>query len=127
MTAKKLMLLAAAIAGLSGVILAAAGSHLVTGLDEFDHYKSWQAANSMHLLHAVVLLFLSSRYVQPDGRLITFAATAFVLGIVLFSGSVYLSLALSLTNMTKIAPLGGLLLMLGWLLIGAHAVGRRGR
>ena len=126
MTTDRRIFLAAALTGLSGVILAAVGSHLVPGIDEFGKYKSWQVANSMHLLHALVLLVLASRYQRTGDKVIFAAAVAILLGVVLFSGSIYLSLMASLTGATIVAPPGGLLLMLGWLLIAAHAFRQSG-
>jgi uncharacterized membrane protein YgdD (TMEM256/DUF423 family) len=124
MTVARCILLLAALAGLSGVVLAAVGSHLVPALSGFDHYKSWQSATNMHLLHSVVLLFLASLYDRSGDGLIVYAAIAIVLGIILFSGSIYLSLILAAS--TRLAPVGGLLLMLGWLLIGVYAIRRPG-
>ena len=48
--------------GLSGVVMAALGSHVVadTGVPGPDRYRSWQAANLLHLLHAVTLLSLAA-------------------------------------------------------------------
>ena len=122
MTKSGLILLAGALAGLSGVILAALGSHMVPGLDELAKYKSWQAANNMHLLHAVVLLFLALLHRGSGDRMIFVSSLVILLGVVLFSGSIYLSLMASMAGATRVAPVGGLLLMLGWLLLAVHAL-----
>ena len=121
MTKSRLILLVGALAGLLGVILAALGSHMVPGLDELAKYKSWQAANSMHLLHSVALLFLALLHRNSGDRMIFVASLVILLGVVLFSGSIYLSLMASMAGATRVAPAGGLLLMLGWLLIAVHA------
>jgi uncharacterized membrane protein YgdD (TMEM256/DUF423 family) len=55
----RLIALAGAIAALSGVVVAAAGSHAVAGMDDLVRYRAWQSALSMHLFHAVALLALA--------------------------------------------------------------------
>jgi len=122
MTLARRILVVAGLLGLSGVVLAAMGSHVVAGMDEPANYRSWQSANGMHLLHALVLLFIVNRYPPGGDRLLLAAVASFVAGIVLFSGSIYLSLLVPVAGVTSVAPAGGLLLMLGWLLIVANAL-----
>lgn len=107
---------------MSAVILAALGSHAVPGLDNPEHYKSWQTASNFHLLHAVALLGLAAVYKNSGSRLLLLAALAFVSGIVFFSGSIYLSLMLSIEGASQFAPVGGLLLMVDWLMIIVHSL-----
>jgi len=58
------------------------------------------------------------------GRLAHAAALAFALGMVLFCGAVYAQ-GFTGTSLGPVAPTGGTLLMLGWLLLGLSAL--RGR
>ena len=58
------------------------------------------------------------------GRLAHAAGAAFTLGLVLFCGAVY-SLALAGISWGLLAPTGGMLLMVGWLLLGASALRAR--
>ena len=124
MATDRLMLLIAALTGLSGLVLAAAGSHVAPGLNEFANYKSWQAASNMHLVHAVTLLFLSVLYARAPAKLIVSAAVFMAVGVVLFSGSIYASITGVLPGITRVAPAGGTLMMLGWLQIAIHALRR---
>jgi uncharacterized membrane protein YgdD (TMEM256/DUF423 family) len=111
--ARTVGLLGAAL-GLSGVVLAALGSHAVPGMDDPSNYRSWQAASLLHLVHAVALLALGVQLRRQPGRAILVAALLLVAGVVLFSGSIYARVALDLGRTFNIAPLGGLLLMVGW-------------
>ena len=122
MTVDRMIMLAGAIAGFSGVILAAAGSHMLPGLDNTESFRSWQSANDMHLLHSVLLIALASVYRQSGTRMLLLASVVITAGIIVFSGSIYLSLAASMAGATRFAPLGGSLLILGWLLIAVHAM-----
>jgi len=97
----------ASLLGASGVILGAFGAHgLKAVLAANGSLEIWHTASFYHLLHAVVLLWANAR------RL---AFRLFALGILVFSGSLY-ALALSgLKWLGAITPLGGLLLIAGWL------------
>lgn len=123
MTVRRLMILVGGLLGFSGVILAAAGSHMIPGLDDAVAFKSWQSANSMHLLHAISLIALAALYRQQGGQLILLAAVLITAGVTLFSGSIYLSLMTDLEGATRFAPVGGTLLILGWLMIAVSAFG----
>ncbi len=109
----------AALLGALGVGLGAFGAH---GLAKFlaagNHAATWETAARYHLLHALALLIVGVRQQQqPGNAALGRAAGCFTGGIVLFSGSLY---ALSLTGarwLGPITPLGGVLLIAGWLLL----------
>ena len=100
----------AAIMGFLGVALGAFGAHaLKDTLTANDHLATWKTAVLYHLIHALALMFLGLFPV-----LSRVAAWSFLIGIVLFSGSLYL---LSLSDVSKlgmITPLGGLAFLVGW-------------
>ena len=79
-------------------------------------YQMW------HALALIAVAWLASRGTRNPPWTITAAGWAFVAGIIIFSGSLY---GLSLTGMqgfAHMAPIGGLLLMAGWLAVLASAV-----
>lgn len=102
--------------GLSGVILAALGGHAVPGMDDPENFNHWRTANLMHLVHAPALLALAALARGAPSRLIRYAASLTMLGVVLFSGSLYVMVAYGLAGTFNLAPAGGLALMAGWLL-----------
>jgi uncharacterized membrane protein YgdD (TMEM256/DUF423 family) len=97
--------------GFFGVLLGAFGAHaLHARLEAAGTMAAWQTGVLYHLIHAVALLAITSR--NAVSRL-TF--WCFFVGVVVFSGSLYL---LALTNIRwfgAITPLGGLGMLLGWL------------
>ena len=117
MRAGRWLIALAALLGFSGVLLAALGSHAVPGMDQAANYRSWQSANMLHLVHAVVLLVLGTHALQQPSRLLLVPAGLIFLGILLFSGSIYARVALELESTFNLAPIGGFSLMLGWLLL----------
>ncbi len=100
----------AAVFGATGVALGAFGAHgLKSILAANESLEVWRTASSYHLLHAVVLLWLAGRHPQYRKSFVFLT-----LGILTFSGSLYV---LALTNVRilgAITPLGGLMLILGW-------------
>jgi len=106
-----------------GVALGAFGAHgLEAILEENNRVETWNTAVLYHLIHGMGLLFVGLFRVPPRGVWI-----CFTLGILIFSGSLYV---LALTNFTKlgmITPVGGLAFLLGWLtlFLGAGALVKR--
>ena len=101
----------AAIFGATGVALGAFGAHgLKAILTANESLEIWRTASTYHLLHAIALLSLASR---PSGYGIAFKC--FAIGLIVFSGSLY---ALAITNLKMlgaITPIGGLILIVGWI------------
>jgi uncharacterized membrane protein YgdD (TMEM256/DUF423 family) len=101
----------AAILGFLGVLFGAFGAHVLRGLlEQLGTAQLWQTAVLYHLVHAVVLLVLSGWRPLPR-----FAYCLILVGVMIFSGSLY---ALALTNFKwfgAITPLGGVGMLSGWL------------
>ena len=108
---------AAAILGFLGVALGAFGAHgLEDKLVENDRVATWDTAVLYHLIHAVALLAVGLLARPP-----LVVVYGFVIGVVIFSGTLYV---LSLTNMTElgmITPLGGVAFLVGWAVLVAKA------
>ena len=105
--------LVAGMSGFLGIALGAFGAHALKGvLASHQTLAIWNTAVLYHLIHAPILLWLAGRE-----RIVIMPILLFGSGILLFSGSLY---ALALTDIRwlgAITPLGGLLLMAGWLWI----------
>ena len=113
-----------AIFGALGVVFGAFGAHaLRESFDEFPKAREWYETGVLyHLLHALAL-FAASRVRGAGAR---GAATAFGVGIVLFSGSLYLLALTRVTRWGMVTPFGGLAFLVGWALL-AVAVWRESR
>jgi len=104
----------AAVSGMLAVVAGAFGAHgLKTRLDP-EQLASWMTAAQYHLIHSVVLLALAL-YASSGGKPIKLSGTLFSAGILLFSGSIYLLLLTKMRWLGPVTPIGGLLLILGWL------------
>lgn len=111
----------AALCGL-GVLLGAFGAHGLAGRIAPEMLSVFETGVRYHLVHGLALLgvaWAASRW--PSG-LIDAAGWLFVLGIVVFSGSLYV---LSITGtrwLGAITPIGGLCLTVGWLVLAIGAM-----
>ena len=74
--------------------------------------------------HALALLGCGL-WAERRGGLAHWAGAAFALGTLLFCGAVY-AIGLGGVSLGVVAPTGGILLMLGWLLLAASALRRPG-
>ena len=123
-------LLAAGIVGLTGVAIGAFGAHAwKSTLVERGMLQAWETGSRYHLLHAVALLGIAACVRVATGprsaRLLVFAAQLWVVGIVLFSGSVYWLAMGGPRWLGPVTPVGGVALMAGWLLVAIAAIPKR--
>ena len=107
------------LAGLLAVAMAAVAAHALAGLDP-ARVRMVESAIQMQGWHALALVGCGL-WAPRGGRLADLAGAAFVAGIVLFCGAVY-ALGLANVSLGILAPTGGILLMLGWLLLGISAL-----
>jgi uncharacterized membrane protein YgdD (TMEM256/DUF423 family) len=107
-------LITAAVAGFSGVALGAFGAHGLKGVLSADMLTVYQTAVQYHLIHAVVLLALSLWLQVQPSRWLSWSARLMLLGLILFSGSLYLLALSGVRPLGMITPLGGVSWLLGW-------------
>jgi uncharacterized membrane protein YgdD (TMEM256/DUF423 family) len=101
-----------AVVGFLAVALGAFGAHgLKTTLEANNQLPNWNTAAHYHLIHAVAMLAVALH--APARKC---AWWLWLGGIILFSGSLYV---IGLTNLrilgAFVTPVGGVLLMAGWL------------
>jgi uncharacterized membrane protein YgdD (TMEM256/DUF423 family) len=110
----------AGIFGLLAVALGAFGAHELQNMLLPNEKAVFDTASRYHFYHTLALVFVVILYSRDESRMLRLAAYAFIDGIVLFSGSLYL---LSTKNILGIAswsflgpitPVGGLFFLIGW-------------
>lgn len=118
------ILVTAALLGALAVVLGAFGAHALRDALDEKSLAIWQTAVDYQFRHVLALLAAGLLARAQANRAITFAAVAFVAGIVLFSGSLY-ALALGAPRFVgAITPLGGAALIAGWLALAWSALRR---
>lgn len=125
----RFLLVAAAIAGATGVSLGAFAAHGLEGLLQSQGLEpeliakrvgQFETGSRYHLVHAVVLLALAALGTNASS-LIVKSGSLFLAGIVLFSGSLYLLVLTETPWMGAITPLGGVAWIVAWALLAFAA------
>ena len=111
----KISFLFAAATGALAVVLGAFGAHLLRGRIEERLFETFQTAVEYQMYHCLALMMVAI-LMRERGRSLALdiASYAFILGVLLFSGSLY---GLVLTNMEwigPVTPVGGLCFIVGW-------------
>ena len=99
------------------VALGAFAAHGLKSRLSADMLTIFEVGVRYHMYHALALLavaWASSRWPESSAQ---FAGWSFIIGIIIFSGSLYI---LSITGMRwlgAITPIGGVAFLLGWLIL----------
>jgi uncharacterized membrane protein YgdD (TMEM256/DUF423 family) len=107
--------------GLVAVGLGAFGAHGLKGVASAEAVGWWETAARYHLFHSLALLALGLfQQHRPGGDA---AGFCLLFGSAVFSGTLY-AMALGAPRwLGAVTPVGGLAMMLGWLLLAWHARG----
>ena len=107
----------AGVFGALGVLLGAFGAHALGDVLSPARLATFETATRYHLVHTALVAVIA--LAAPAGRLYTTSAIAFVVGVILFSGSLYLLVVLDAPLLGAVTPLGGAAFLVGW---GALAI-----
>jgi uncharacterized membrane protein YgdD (TMEM256/DUF423 family) len=116
----------AALLGMLAVILGAFGAHGLKAIVSPSHLDTWHTAVQYHFYHVFALLFLAVSNL-PKSKAASVAYYCFLLGILCFSGSLYLLTLMDLNGMAwvrglgPVTPLGGLFFIIGWVALAVAA------
>ena len=111
---KKFMAIAAVFAMLA-TVSSAFVAHLLK--DSFNAYQLaiFQTGVFYQFIHSLGLLGVGLVYFHLPHRYIKLSGNLFIIGIILFSGSLYLISMLQMKSLGIMTPIGGLAFVLGWL------------
>ena len=101
--------------GLLAVLLGAFAAHALRDVVSDDSLSSWRTAVNYQMSHALVLLFTGLWRQLGGPRLLDVAGSLFSIGVLAFSGSIYLLVLLEVPWTGPLTPPGGLSLIGGWL------------
>ena len=115
---QKLFLLAASIFGILGTIIDAFGTHkFAPYLREVGRLDTFETAIKYQFYHTFVLLVIGVLLFNSQPKMLIYAGYSFILGIIIFSGSLYILCATGITRLGIITPIGGLAFITGWILL----------
>ena len=117
----RVFLMLAAFFGFTGVALGAFAAHGLKGRLTEHYLAIFHTGVTYQLVHTLALLGVALLATQLQSRLVTWAGFCFALGIVLFSGSLYLLTMSGIAKLGIITPIGGVAFLVGWLCLGLAA------
>ncbi len=108
----------------TSVLLGAFASHLLKDYVSVKALAAWETGVTYQMYHALALILLALliNQLEEPSLALMIGGIAFIVGIILFSGSLY---ALGLTKIREfgaITPLGGIAFILGWLCLAVSAI-----
>ena len=122
-TMTKKTLIISGILGCTAVIFGAMGAHALKKLITAEQLISFETAVKYQIYHALAILILGIIYKNSPSKYLKYSINLFLAGVIIFSGSIYF---LSLKDLLgfkfinylgPITPLGGILLISGWIFI----------
>lgn len=121
-------IISGAIHGFLAVALGAFGAHALENvLDEYG-IGIWNTAIQYQMLHAVALLavgILMSKPLLGEVKKLKIAVICFNLGVVFFSGSLFVLALSGIKVLGAVTPIGGVLFLVGWIFIIVSTMNHR--
>ncbi|HUM66648.1 MAG TPA: DUF423 domain-containing protein [Chitinophagaceae bacterium] len=118
----KIFLSIGALLGALAVALGAFGAHGLKKIVPPETVNTFQTGVQYQMYHALALIAVAIVFEKFPGRLMEWSGISFCIGVLLFSGSLYLLTMLKATGkvglegLGMITPFGGLFFIVGWLL-----------
>ena len=104
--------------GLLVIVFGAFGAHALKKVLSIDEINSFETAVRYQMYHVIILLFVNT-YTGFTSKVKKHISWSFFIGILLFSGSIYLMhlTSISAKQIWFITPLGGLTFVYGWFIM----------
>lgn len=108
--------------GFSGVALGAFGSHGLKKIISPEMLAVFETAVRYQMYHAFTLCVTAILVERSERRFAKISGFAFIIGIILFCGSLYLMALSGVRALGFITPFGGVSFLLGWLFLFLSAL-----
>lgn len=118
----KLWLTIGALSGFLAVAFGAFGAHGLVNRVTPDQLNAYEIGARYHMYHALALLAVAWLATQGDSALVSTAGWAFVVGTLLFSGSLYILGITGSRALVLATPIGGVAFLFGWACLAARAL-----
>lgn len=103
------------------VLMGAFGAHAIREKIEDSLYQTYQTSSHYFMIHSIALVIYGLFCITSKSEMKTWPGALFILGILLFSGSLYALVFTGIPTFGMITPLGGLTLIAAWIGFGLHA------
>jgi uncharacterized membrane protein YgdD (TMEM256/DUF423 family) len=118
MNDKKFWIIISAVSGFTAVAIGAFGAHGMREKLSTEMLEVYKTGVLYQFIHTIVLLILSlTNFIKTK-----FASIFFLMGIILFSFSLYLYSTSGIQFFAMITPVGGVCFLIGWLFLIVEAI-----
>lgn len=115
---QKTFLIIGSVLGALSVIIGAFGAHALKGLlESTGRIETFETAVKYQFFHALGLILLGILMFNLKHQFFQYAGYSFVIGTIVFSGSLYILCLTGITKFGIITPLGGLVMIAGWIFL----------
>jgi uncharacterized membrane protein YgdD (TMEM256/DUF423 family) len=115
MVERKFWLMLGAIGAALAVSTGAFGAHILEPIVTESVFITYQKAVRYQMYHSIGLILVAFLTSQTPAKVINIAGWCFLIGIVTFSGSLYLIVFTGFTWLGAITPIGGFAFVIGWI------------
>jgi len=118
----KRFLVTIGIMGAISVLMGAVGAHILEDNISDKYLNMFNTANEFLMYHALALIGLTAMNRNVSRSYLNTIYYLFVIGIILFSGTLYITSLTELTGFSlglsgTLTPIGGILLIIGWIAV----------
>ncbi|RKQ31530.1 DUF423 domain-containing protein [Oceanobacillus halophilus] len=118
----KLFLILGALNGFIAVALGAFGAHGLEARLTEKQLATWNTGVQYQMFHTMALLVTGLLLAKFQSGALNWAGWMFFIGIVIFSGSLYIYSTTAIKTFAMITPLGGVAFLIGWVLLGIAVI-----
>ena len=118
---RRQLLVSAAILGAIAVVAGAFGAHALSARVPAKMLDVWATGVRYQMWHVLALLAAGALFGRLSDRTLRAAGIAWIAGIILFCGSLYLLVLTGNRTFGAATPVGGLFLVAGWVLFALAA------
>jgi uncharacterized membrane protein YgdD (TMEM256/DUF423 family) len=111
----------AAVSGMTAVMLGAFGAHGLKKVISPEMLEVFKTGVQYQFYHTFALLAVGILMYFGESKALKWSANLFLIGILLFSGSLYILAITGIKPLGIITPFGGVAFIIGWILLAVHA------
>jgi uncharacterized membrane protein YgdD (TMEM256/DUF423 family) len=120
----KFFLAAGSISGALAVILGAFGAHALKARLEPHLFEIFEKGIQYHFYHTFALFIVAILFQFRGSQCLTYSGIAFIVGIILFSFSLYVYALTGNKAFAIITPFGGVGFIVGWVSLLVYSLGK---
>lgn len=114
----RLLVILGAVFGFLAVALGAFGAHILEGNISDKMLNTWEKAVKYQMFHTVPIIIAAILYAKSHLNSFLWSGWLFVIGILIFSGTLYLYSTTGTRFLAMMTPFGGVTFLIGWIVFG---------